>query len=65
MTIKEQIVEKFRACGYDMFIACEQADAIIKEFKVSGVLEKSWGIMGEHGKCLDVVTLRRKFIRKK
>ena len=60
MSVKEEIVEKIRACGYGMFEACELADKTIREFLASGKKEGSFGIMGSLGKCLDVVKLQRK-----
>lgn len=60
MTIKEQIVEKFRAAGYDFWTACEEADKAIAEFKSSGEAQKTFGIKGAYGKCADAFTLTRK-----
>ena len=60
MSVKEEIVEKIRACGYGIFEACEMADKVIGEFLASGKKEDSFGIMGSHGKCLDVIKLQRK-----
>jgi len=60
MSIKEQIVEKVRKCGYDMFTACEEADRIISEFLKSGQKQATYGIMGAGGKCADTITLQRK-----
>jgi hypothetical protein len=60
MSVREAIIEKVMAAGYDMFIACEQADEIIAEFKASGEKRKTWGITGAHGKCVDTVTIARK-----
>lgn len=31
-TVREQIIDVFRAEGYDTFKACESADTIIREF---------------------------------
>lgn len=59
MTIKEAIVDKARACGYDFFSACEMADKAIAEFKASGLKSKVFGIMGAYGKCLDTFEIRR------
>lgn len=60
MTVKEQIVEKIRAAGYDMFTACEEASRIIAEFKASGKDRMEFGVMGAHGKCVDVIAIERK-----
>ena len=59
MTVKEQIVERVRACGYDFITACEFADKTIADFKAGGRLSETFGIMGTHGKCLDAFELRR------
>lgn len=60
MTVKEQIVEKMRACGYDFMTACEEADKTIAEFLASGKEQTTFGIMCGNGKCGDTVTLQRK-----
>lgn len=32
-TVREQIIDVFRAEGYDIFTACESTDTVIREFK--------------------------------
>jgi hypothetical protein len=63
MSVREAIIEKIMSAGYDMFIACEEADRIISEFLASGKREASFGIMGGHGKCMHVITMARKDVR--
>ncbi len=60
INVREIIIEKIMACGYDMFTACSEATRIISEFKASGKKETTVGIMGSFGKCADTITLRRK-----
>ena len=59
MSIKEQIVVKMQAAGYGMMESCEHATNIIREFLASGEKQKTYGIMGAHGKCVDTITLQR------
>lgn len=59
MTVRESIVEKIMAAGWDMFASCEEADRIIKEFLASGKDEDSFGVIGAGGKCQDVICLIR------
>ena len=58
--ITDQIIDKFLAAGYDGFTAISEAKRIMEEFKAYDGVEKTWGIMGAHGKCVDTVTLRRR-----
>lgn len=60
MSVRETIIEKIMACGYDMFTACQEADRVISEFRSSGKRKHSVGIMGAHDKCLDVITIARR-----
>ena len=60
MSVRETIIEKIMACGWDMFIACEEADRVIAEFLASGKQQDTVGIMCGGGKCGDVITIARK-----
>jgi len=60
MSVRETIVEKIMACGWDMFTACEEADRIIAEFFASGKTQDTVGIMCGNGKCGDTITIARK-----
>ena len=62
-SVRETIIEKIMACGFDMFIACEEADRIISEFLASGKKRDSFGVMCGNGKCGDVITLERKTVK--
>ena len=60
MSIRWDIADKMRNHGYDLFTALEAADQAIAEFKASGKKSKKFGIMGAHGRCLEVIELRKK-----
>lgn len=60
MTVRETIIEKIMACGWDMFIACAEADRIISEFLASGKQKDTVGVMCGNGKCGNVITLSRR-----
>ena len=60
MSVKETIIEKMRAAGYDMITASEEATRAIREFLASGKKEHTLSIRGANGKAVDAFTLRRK-----
>ncbi len=41
-TIREQIIDVFRAEGYDIFKSCKSADTIIREFKRDKVKKRTY-----------------------
>lgn len=60
MSAREAIIEKIMACGWDMFIACEEADRIIAEFLASADQASTVGISCGNGKCGEAIMLARK-----
>ena len=56
--VREEIIARIQAAGYDMFFACDEADRLIKEVKASPGTTIKTGIMGSAGKCADVIALR-------
>jgi hypothetical protein len=60
MTVKEAIVDKMVAAGYDFWSACEHTDQVLAEFLASGEDQYTFGIMGANGKCVDTVGLIRR-----
>jgi len=59
MSIKEQIVEKLRAAGYDFLTACEDASTIMREFKESGDKSCTFHVIANR-KITDSFILNRK-----
>ena len=57
--IKWDIAERINKCGYDMMTSLEEASKLLKEFRESGKKRMQCGIMSAHGKCLDVIELRK------
>ena len=60
MSIKWDIAERINKCGYDMMTALEMATNLLEEFKKSKEKVFRRGIMGQFGKCLDVIEIQRK-----
>ena len=58
--IFDAIMDKIMAAGNDGFTAITEAKRIMREFKASGKASQRFGIMGAHGKCVEVIELRRK-----
>lgn len=58
LSVREEIIARIQAVGYDMFTACDEADRLIKEAKASPGTTIKAGIKGSAGKCADVIALR-------
>ena len=57
--VQDAIIDKLLAAGYDGFTAIGEAKRMCREFKLSPLKRKTFGIMGAFGKCVDTVTLER------
>lgn len=60
VSVKEQIAVKLQQTGMDFWSCCEHADALIKEFKASGLKRKTYGVIDHRGKCLEVFDIALK-----
>jgi hypothetical protein len=57
LSVREQIIEKIINQGHDAFIACQEADRIIKEFNESDDKERTYVFTKPNGFAF---TLKRK-----
>jgi hypothetical protein len=58
MSVREQIVARMQAAGYDVFTACEETDRVLAEFRASGEKTRRLGIMADRT-CVDAFELRK------
>jgi hypothetical protein len=58
MSVREQIIAKMQAAGYDVFTACEETDRVLAEFRASGEKTRKFGVMANRT-CVDAFELRK------